>query len=274
VASLNLLITGLVWRQDHNGFTHQDPGFLDVVANKSPDVVRIYLPPDANSLLSVADHCLRSVNYVNVIVADKKEHPQYLDMGAAIAHCTKGAGIWDWASNDQGAEPDVVMASCGDVPTLEALAATALLRQHLPDVKVRFVNVLDLFKLVPHTEHPHGLTDREFEALFTPDRPVIFNFPGYPWLIHRLTYRRPGQHHIHVRGYKEQGNINTPLELAIRNQADRFSLAIDAIDGMPRFRVRGAGARETLLDQQIACKNYAYQWGVDPQDITSWQWPL
>jgi xylulose-5-phosphate/fructose-6-phosphate phosphoketolase len=274
VASLNLLITGLVWRQDHNGFTHQDPGFLDVVANKSPEVVRIYLPPDANSLLSVADHCLRSVNYVNVIVADKKEHPQYLDMDTAIAHCTKGAGIWDWASNDQGAEPDVVMASCGDVPTLEALAATALLRLHLPDVKVRFVNVLDLFKLVPHTEHPHGLTDREFEALFTPDRPVIFNFHGYPWLIHRLTYRRPGQHHIHVRGYKEQGNINTPLELAIRNQADRFSLAIDAIDRMPRFRVMGSGAREALLNQQIACQNHAYQWGVDPQDITDWHWPF
>jgi xylulose-5-phosphate/fructose-6-phosphate phosphoketolase len=274
VSSLNLLITGLVWRQDHNGFTHQDPGFLDVVANKSPEVVRIYLPPDANCLLSVADHCLRSVNYVNVIVADKKEHPQYLDMDAAIAHCTKGAGIWTWASNDQGAEPDVVMASCGDVPTLEALAATALLRQHLPDVKVRFVNVLDLFKLVPHSEHPHGLTDREFEALFTPDRPVIFNFHGYPWLVHRLTYRRPGQQHIHVRGYKEQGNINTPLELAIRNQTDRFSLAIDAIDRMLRFRVTGAGARETLLNQQIACKNHAYQWGVDPQDITDWQWPF
>ena len=274
VSSLNLLITGLVWRQDHNGFTHQDPGFLDVVANKSPDVVRIYLPPDANSLLSVADHCLRSVNYVNVIVADKKEHPQYLDMDAAIAHCTKGAGIWSWASNDQGAEPDVVMASCGDVPTLEALAATALLRQHLPDVKVRFVNVLDLFKLVPHSEHPHGLTDREFEALFTPDRPVIFNFHGYPWLIHRLTYRRPGQHHIHVRGYKEQGNINTPLELAIRNQTDRFSLAIDAIDRMPRFRVTGAGARETLLNQQIACKHHAYEFGTDPDDINNWEWPF
>jgi len=274
IASLNLLITGLVWRQDHNGFTHQDPGFLDVVANKSPDVVRIYLPPDANSLLSVADHCLRSVNYVNVIVADKKEHPQYLDMDAAIAHCTKGAGIWSWASNDQGAEPDVVMASCGDVPTLEALAATALLRQHLPEVKVRFVNVLDLFKLVPHTEHPHGLTDREFEALFTPDRPVVFNFHGYPWLIHRLTYRRPGQQHIHVRGYKEQGNINTPLELAIRNQADRFSLAIDAIDRMARFRVTGSGVREALLNQQIACKNHAYQWGVDPPDLTDWQWPF
>jgi xylulose-5-phosphate/fructose-6-phosphate phosphoketolase len=274
IASLNLLITGLVWRQDHNGFTHQDPGFLDVVANKSPDVVRIYLPPDANCLLSVGDHCLRSINYINVIVADKKEHPQYLDMESAIAHCTKGAGIWTWASNDQGAEPDVVMASCGDVPTLETLAATALLRQHLPDVKVRFVNVLDLFKLVPHTEHPHGLTDREFEALFTPDKPVIFNFHAYPWLIHRLTYRRPGQHNIHVRGYKEQGNINTPLELAIRNQTDRFSLAIDAIDRMSRFRVTGAGVREALRNQQIACENYAHEFGLDRPEITDWKWPF
>jgi len=274
IASLNLLITGLVWRQDHNGFTHQDPGFLDVVANKSPEIVRIYLPPDANCLLSVADHCLRSNNYINVIVADKKEHPQYLGMEAAIAHCTKGVGIWDWAGTDQGDEPDVVMASCGDVPTIESLAATALLRQHLPGVKIRFVNVMDLFKLVPHTEHEHGLTDREFEALFTPDRPVVFNFHGYPWLIHRLTYRRPGQHHIHVRGYKEQGNINTPLELAIRNQTDRFSLAIDAIDRMPRFRVTGASAREAMLNQQIACKQYAYEYGTDSEEITNWEWPF
>jgi xylulose-5-phosphate/fructose-6-phosphate phosphoketolase len=274
VSSLNLLITALVWRQDHNGFTHQDPGFLDVVANKSPSVVRVYLPPDANCLLSVADHCLRSVNYVNVIVADKKEHLQYLDIDAAIAHCTKGIGIWDWASNDQGAEPDVVMASCGDVPTMESLAATALLRQHLPDVKIRFVNVVDLAKLVPSSEHSHGLTDREFEAVFTPDRPVVFNFHSYPWLIHRLTYRRPGQHHIHVRGFKEQGNINTPLELAILNQTDRFSLAIDALDRMPRYRVAGSSVREALLDQQIACKGHAYEHGVDPAHITNWQWPF
>ncbi len=274
VSSLNLLITALVWRQDHNGFTHQDPGFLDVVANKSPNVVRVYLPPDANCLLSVADHCLRSVNYVNVIVADKQVHLQYLDMDAAIAHCTKGAGIWSWASNDQGVEPDVVMASCGDVPTMESLAATALLREHLPDVKVRFVNVVDLAKLVPNTEHPHGLTDREFEALFTPDKPVIFNFHSYPWLVHRLTYRRPGQHNIHVRGYKEQGNINTPLELAIRNQTDRFSLVIDAIDRMPRFRVTGASVREAMLNQQIACKNHAWNFGVDNPEIANWQWPL
>jgi xylulose-5-phosphate/fructose-6-phosphate phosphoketolase len=274
VASLNLLITALVWRQDHNGFTHQDPGFLDVVANKSPSVVRIYLPPDANCLLSVADHCLRSINYVNVIVADKQVHLQYLDMEAAITHCTKGAGIWDWASNDQGVEPDVVMASCGDVPTMESLAATALLRQHLPDIKVRFVNVVDLFKLVPHTEHPHGMTDREFEALFTSTKPVVFNFHSYPWLIHKLTYRRPGQHLIHVRGYKEQGNINTPLELAIRNQTDRFSLAIDAIDRISRFCETGSSVREALLDQQIACKQHAYEFGVDQPDITDWKWPF
>ena len=274
IASLNLLITGLVWRQDHNGFTHQDPGFLDVVANKSPEVVRIYLPPDANSLLSVADHCLRSINYVNVIVADKKTHPQYLDMEAAIAHCTKGIGIWSWAGNDQGVEPDVVMASCGDVPTMESLAATALLRQRLPDVKVRFVNVVDLFKLVPHSEHPHGLTDREFEAIFTHDKPVVFNFHAYPWLIHRLTYRRPAQHHIHVRGYKEQGNINTPLELAIRNHTDRFSLAIDAIDRMPRFRVTGADVREALVNERIACLRHAHEFGIDRPDLTEWKWPL
>ena len=274
VSSLNLLITGLVWRQDHNGFTHQDPGFLDVVANKSPEVVRIYLPPDGNCLLSVGNHCLNSTNYVNVMVADKQPHWQYLDMEAAIAHCEKGAGIWDWASNDQGEEPDVVMASCGDVPTMESLAATALLRQHIPDVKVRFVNVVDLFRLVPHTEHPHGLTDSEFEAIFTPDKPVIFNFHGYPWLIHRLTYRRPGQHNLHVRGYKEQGNINTPLELAILNQTDRFSLAIDAIDRMPRFRVKGASVREALLNQQIACKEYAHEFGIDQPEITNWKWPF
>jgi xylulose-5-phosphate/fructose-6-phosphate phosphoketolase len=274
VSSLNLLITALVWRQDHNGFTHQDPGFLDVAVNKSPNVVRIYLPPDANCLLSVGDHCLRSINYVNVIVADKQVHLQYLNMEAAIAHCKKGAGIWDWASNDQGAEPDVIMASCGDLPTMESLAATALLRQHLPDVKVRFVNVVDLFKLLPNTEHPHGLTDREFEALFTCEKPVVFNFHSYPWLIHRLTYRRPGQHHIHVRGYKEKGNINTPLELAIRNQTDRFSLAIDAIDRMPRFRVTGSGVREALLNEQIACENHAYEFGVDRPDVTNWQWPF
>jgi xylulose-5-phosphate/fructose-6-phosphate phosphoketolase len=274
VASLNLLITALVWRQDHNGFTHQDPGFINVVVNKSPSVVRIYLPPDANCLLSVANHCLKSINYVNVIIADKQVHLQYMDMDAAIVHCTKGAGIWDWASNDQGEEPDVVMASCGDVPTMESLAATALLRQHLPDLKIRFVNVVDLFKLISRIDHPHGMTDREFEALFTSTKPVVFNFHSYPWLIHQLTYRRPGQHHIHVRGYKEKGNINTPLELAIINQTDRFSLAIDAIDRIPRISERGSSVREALLNEQIACLNHAYQFGMDRPDITNWKWPL
>jgi xylulose-5-phosphate/fructose-6-phosphate phosphoketolase len=245
-----------------------------VIANKSPNIVRIYLPPDANCLLSVADHCLQSVNYVNVTVADKQVHLQYLDMEAAIEHCTKGVGSWNWASNDQGAEPDVVMASCGDCSTMESLAATALLRQHLPDVKVRFVNVVDLFRLVPSTEHPHGLTDRDFEAIFTPNKPVIFNFHSYPWLIHRLTYRRRGQHNIHVRGYKEKGNINTPLELAIQNQTDRFSLAIDAIDRMPRFQVTGASVREALLNRQIEAQSHAYEFGIDPEEITSWQWPF
>ncbi len=274
ISSLNLLITALVWRQDHNGFTHQDPGFLDVVANKSPDVVRIYLPPDANTLLSVTDHCLRSENYVNVIVADKKPHLQYLNMDDAVTHCTKGLGIWDWASNDQGVEPDVVMASCGDVPTVESLAATALLRQYIPDIRIRFVNVVDLFKLVPHTEHAHGLTDREFESIFTSTRPVVFNFHAYPWLIHRLTYSRPAQHNLHVRGYKEQGNINTPLELAIRNQTDRFSLAIDALDRIERFQTSHAGVREALLNEQIMCQEHAYAHGVDRPDIGQWTWPF
>jgi xylulose-5-phosphate/fructose-6-phosphate phosphoketolase len=275
VSSLNILVSGLVWRQDHNGFTHQDPGFLDVVANKSPSVVRIYLPPDANCLLSVGDHCFRSQNYINVIVADKQpQDMQYLDMEAAIAHCTKGLGIWNWASNDQGAEPDVVLASCGDVPTLECLAAAALLRQHIHDVKVRVVNVVDLFKLMPSSEHPHGLTDRDFEAVFTADRPVVFTFHGYAGLIHRLTYRRPSQHNLHVRGYKEHGNINTPLELAIRNETDRFTLAMDAIDRIPRLRVTAAGVRDELANQRIACEQYAYQHGIDRPDITAWKWPF
>jgi xylulose-5-phosphate/fructose-6-phosphate phosphoketolase len=274
VASLNLLITSTVWRQDHNGFTHQDPGFLDVVANKSPSVTRIYLPPDANCLLSVADHCLRSSNYVNVIVADKQPHLQYLDMGAAVKHCTKGAGIWEWASSDQDTEPDLVMASCGDIATMEALAATAMLRQHFPDLKLRFVNVVDLFRLVPSTEHPHGFTDREFDALFTPDKPVIFSFHAYPWLIHRLTYRRTNHDNIHVRGYKEKGNINTPMELAIQNQVDRYTLAIDAIDRVPSLRARGSHARERLLNRQLDCRHYAYEEGIDMPEIVNWKWPL
>jgi len=274
VASLNILLTATVWRQDHNGFTHQDPGFLDVVANKSPDVVRIYLPPDANCLLSTMDHCFRSSNYVNVVVADKQEHLQYLTMEEAIAHCTKGVGIWEWASNDAGQEPDLVMASCGDVPTHESLVATALLREHCPELKIRFVNVVDLFKLIPEHEHPHGLSDKEFRAIFTDDKPVIFNFHSYPWLIHRLTYRRKGQHNLHVRGYKEKGNIDTPLELAIRNQTDRFSLAIDAIDRLPCHGNKGSMAREKLLNEQIRCKNYAFHEGIDPPEVKNWRWPL
>jgi xylulose-5-phosphate/fructose-6-phosphate phosphoketolase len=273
IASLNLLITSTVWRQDHNGFTHQDPGFLDIVANKSAQVTRIYLPPDANCLLSVADHCFRSRNYVNVIVSDKQMHLQYLDMDAAIEHCTKGLGIWPWASNDQGSEPDLVMAAAGDIPTQEALAATALLRQTFPDLKVRFVNVVDLFRLQPLSEHPHGLKDADFDSLFTPDKPVIFNFHGYPSLIHRLTYRRGHQDRIHVRGYKEKGNIDTPLELAIQNETDRFSLAIDAIDRTPRLRPIGTHAKERFRGLQLAYRNYAYEHGVDSPDITGWKWP-
>jgi xylulose-5-phosphate/fructose-6-phosphate phosphoketolase len=274
VASLNLLITSTVWRQDHNGFTHQDPGFLDVVVNKSAAVTRIYLPPDANCLLSVADHCLRSENYVNVIVSDKQLHLQYLDMDAAITHCTKGIGIWDWASNDEGGEPDVVMASAGDIPTLEALAATAMLREEFPDLKIRFVNVVDLFRLQPSSEHPHGLSDRDFDSLFTTDRPIIFNFHGYPWLIHRLAYRRTNHVNLHVRGYKEKGNINTPLELAINNQTDRYSLAIDAIDRVPRLRVAGAHAKERFRNQQIECRSHAHAHGIDEPGATGWQWPF
>ena len=274
ISSLNILLTATVWRQDHNGFTHQDPGFLDVVCNKSPEVVRIYLPPDGNCLLSTMNHCFRSSNYVNVIVADKQNHLQFLDMDAAIEHCTKGAGIWDWASNDQGQEPDVVMASCGDVPTAESLAATALLREYIPALKIRFVNVVDLFKLIPNNDHPHGMTQRDFEALFTANRPVIFNFHSYPWLIHRLTAQRPSQHHLHVRGYNEKGNIDTPLELAIRNRVDRFSLAIEALDRMPELGNKGASAREKLLSSQIKYRTIAFNEGQDPEEIRNWKWPF
>ena len=274
IASLNLLITSTVWRQDHNGFTHQDPGFLDVVVNKSAAVTRIYLPPDVNCLLSVADHCLRSQNYVNVIVSDKQMHLQYMDMDAAIKHCTKGIGIWEWASTDQGSEPDLVMACAGDIPTQEALAATVLLRQEFPEVKIRFVNVVDLFKLQPTSEHPHGLSDRDFDSLFTVDRPVIFNFHGYPWLIHRLAYRRANHANMHVRGYKEKGNINTPMELAIDNEIDRFSLAIDAIDRTPKLQRIGAHAKERFRNLQIECLMYAHQNGIDAPEITGWKWPL
>jgi len=244
------------------------------VCNKSPEVVRIYLPPDGNCLLSCMDHCFRSSNYVNVIVADKQNHLQFLDMDAAIEHCTKGAGIWDFASNDQGQEPDVVMASCGDVSTAESLAATALLREYVPELKIRFVNVVDLFKLIPNWDHPHGMTQRDFEALFTANRPVIFNFHSYPWLIHRLTAQRPSSHNLHVRGYNEKGNIDTPLELAIRNRTDRFSLAMEALDRMPELGNKGASAREKLLSSQIKYKTAAYNEGMDPVEISGWRWPF
>jgi xylulose-5-phosphate/fructose-6-phosphate phosphoketolase len=273
IASLNLLITSTVWRQDHNGFTHQDPGFLDVVLNKSAEVTRIYMPPDINSLLSVADHCLRSENYVNVIVCDKQTHLQYMTMDEAIVHCTKGIGIWEKACNDQGAEPDLVMASAGDIPTQEALAAIVLLREQFPDLKIRYVNVVDLFKMQPSQDHPHGLNDHDFDSLFTLDKPVIFNFHGYPWLIHRLAYRRHNHDNFHVRGYKEKGNINTPMELAIENQIDRFSLAIDAIDRVPKLQKIGAHAKEKFRNLQIECVNYAHENGIDKPEVSSWTWP-
>lgn len=272
VASLNLLITSTVWRQDHNGFTHQDPGFLDLVVNKSPDVVRVYLPPDANSLLSCADHCLRSQDYINIIVSDKQRHLQFMDMDFAVKHCTKGIGIWPWASNDKGSEPDVVLASAGDMATQEALAANALLRQEFPDLKIRFVNVVDLLRLQPDSEHPHGMSDRDFDTLFTTDKPVVFNFHGYPWLIHRLAYRRKNHHNIHVRGYKERGNINTPLELAINNQVDRFSIAMDVIDRVAKLAVTGAHAKSKFQDMQIDCRNYAHEYGIDKPEFADWRW--
>ncbi len=274
ISSLNLLITSLVWRQDHNGFTHQDPGFLDVVTNKSPEVVRIYLPPDANCLLSVTDHCLCSTDYVNVIVADKAAHLQYLTMDEAVDHCTKGIGIWDFASNDQGGEPDVVMACAGDIPTSESLAAVAILRERCPDLKIRFINVVDLFRLMPETEHPHGMSDKEFDSLFTTDKPVIFNFHAYASLIHKLTYRRKNHDNIHVRGYKEKGNINTPLELAILNQVDRFDQAIDVIDRVPKLGSAAAHTKEWLKDQIFDSIRYAHENGIDRPEITGWKWPL
>jgi len=273
IASLNLLITSTVWRQDHNGFTHQDPGFLDVVVNKSAEVTRIYLPPDVNSLLSVANHWLRSENYVHGIVCDKQMHLQYMNMDEAIIHCTKGIGMWEKACNDQGTEPDLVMASAGDIPTQEALAAIVLLRTEFPDLKIRYVNVVDLFKLQPSTDHPHGLSDRDFDSLFTTDKPVIFNFHGYPWLIHRLAYRRKNHENIHVRGYKEKGNINTPMELAIENEIDRFSLAIDAINRVPKLQRIGGHAKEKFRNLQIECVNYAHEYGIDKPDVAAWTWP-
>lgn len=273
VASLNLLITSTVWRQDHNGFTHQDPGFLDLVVNKSPAVTRIYLPPDVNTLLAISARCLESTDLINVIVCDKQKHLQYLDMESAIKHCARGIGIWEWASNDAGSEPDVVMACAGDIPTKEALAATVLLREYFPNLKLRFINVVDLYTLVPAGEHPHGLTDRDFDSLFTLDKPVIFNFHGYPWLIHRLAYRRTNHDNMHVRGYKEKGSINTPLELAIDNQIDRFSLAIDVINRVPALQGVGAHAKQKLRDMQIECCNYAHEHGVDLPEADAWVWP-
>jgi xylulose-5-phosphate/fructose-6-phosphate phosphoketolase len=273
VPSINLLISSLVWRQDHNGFTHQDPGFLDVVTNKSPEVTRIYLPPDANSLLSVADHCLRSVDYCNVIVADKQPHLLYLSMDEAIIHCTKGIGIWEWASTDQGAEPDVVIACAGDIPTMEALAAVAILKEKFPELKMRFVNVVDLFRLMPSTAHPHGLADHDFDSLFTTDKPVIFNFHAYPALIHKLTYKRANHENFHVHGYVEKGNIDTPLELAILNEIDRFHLCSDVIDRVPLLQKTGAHVKEWLKEQIIVNLNHAYTLGTDRPEIANWVWP-
>jgi xylulose-5-phosphate/fructose-6-phosphate phosphoketolase len=268
VASENILLSSTVWRQDHNGFSHQDPGFIDLATNKSPSVVRIYLPPDANTLLAVADRCLRSTDLINVIVADKQKHMQFTTIDEAIVHCEKGIGIWRRASNDEGYAPDVVIAGCGDVATLEALAATAILRERLPDLKVRFVNVVDLFKMV--TEHPMGLTEREFNGLFTPDKPVIFNFHGYPWLIHKLAHRHDN---LHVHGYREKGNINTPLELAMLNKIDRFHLVIAAIERVPGLAVRAAHLLEDMRNAIIDNLNYAHTHGTDRAEITQWVWP-
>jgi xylulose-5-phosphate/fructose-6-phosphate phosphoketolase len=273
IASLNYLLTSHVWRQDHNGFTHQDPGFLDLVVNKKADVVRVYLPPDANTLLSVADHCLRSRQYVNVIVAGKQPALQWLDMESAIQHCTAGIGMWDWASNDQDGEPDVVMASAGDVPTLEALAAVDLLRQHFTDLRIRFINVVDLMTLQPESEHPHGLPDKEFDSMFTVDKPIIFAFHGYPWLVHRLTYRRNNHDNLHVRGYKEEGTTTTPFDMTVMNDMDRFHLASDVVDRVPRLQRIGAHFKQMLRDKLIDHKQYIMQVGDDMPEIKNWKWP-
>ncbi|XZG70339.1 phosphoketolase family protein [Chitinibacteraceae bacterium HSL-7] len=271
--SLNYLLTSHVWRQDHNGFSHQDPGFLDHVINKKAEVIRVYLPPDANTLLSVTDHCLRSRHYVNVVVAGKQPALQYLTMDEAIKHCTKGLGIWDWASNDQGGEPDVVMACSGEIPTMEALAATDILRQHFPDLKIRFVNVVDLMTLQPEEEHPHGLSDREFDAIFTSDKPIMFAFHGYPWLIHRLTYRRNGHDNLHARGYIEEGSTSTPFDMVVVNQLDRFNLAIDVIDRVPRLAKIGAHVRQKLQDKLVEHEQYIADIGDDLPEVKNWKWP-
>jgi len=271
IASLNYLLTSHVWRQDHNGFSHQDPGFIDHVVNKKAEVIRVYLPPDANTLLSVTDHCLRSRHYVNVIVAGKQPAPQWLDMDAAIKHCTAGIGIWNWASNDQGGEPDVVMACAGDVPTMETLAAADLLREHLPRVKVRVINVVDLMRLQPPSEHPHGLSDQDFDELFTTDKPIIFAFHGYPWLIHRLTYRRTNHMNLHVRGYKEEGTTTTPFDMVVRNDLDRFHLAGDVIDRVPGLAAAAAHVKQALRDKRIEHKQYIAEYGEDMPEIRNWR---
>jgi xylulose-5-phosphate/fructose-6-phosphate phosphoketolase len=272
IASLNYLLSSHVWRQDHNGFSHQDPGFIDHVMNKKAEVVRIYLPPDANCLLSVTDHCLKSRNYVNVIVAGKQPAPQWLTMDQAIKHCEAGLGIWPWASNDRGGEPDVVMACCGDVPTLETLAAVSLLREHEPELKIRVVNVVDLMTLQPPSEHPHGLADRDFDALFTVDKPIIFAFHGYPWLIHRLTYRRTGHDNLHVRGYKEEGTTTTPFDMCVINDLDRFHLVGDVIDRVPKLGERAAYAKQQIRDKLIDHREYIRRYGDDMPEIKNWTW--
>jgi xylulose-5-phosphate/fructose-6-phosphate phosphoketolase len=273
IASLNYLLSSHVWRQDHNGFSHQDPGFIDHVVNKKAGVIRVYLPPDANTLLSVGDHCLRSRNYVNVIVAGKQPSLNWLGMDEAIRHCTRGIGIWPWASTDAGDEPDIVLACCGDIPTLETLAAADLLRQHLPALKIRVVNVVDLMRLQPEREHPHGMTDDEFDAIFTTDRPIVFAYHGYPWLIHRLTYRRTNHANLHVRGFKEEGTTTTPFDMVMLNDLDRFHLAIDVIDRVPGLADRAGQLRQELEDRRVAARAYTRQHGEDDPAIRDWTWP-
>jgi xylulose-5-phosphate/fructose-6-phosphate phosphoketolase len=273
VASLNYLLSSHVWRQDHNGFSHQDPGFIDHVVNKKAEVIRVYLPPDANTLLSVADHCLRSRDYVNVIVAGKQPTLNYVGMQDAVVHCTRGAGIWEWASTDADREPDVVLACCGDVPTLETVAAAALIREHLPELRVRVVNVVDLMRLQPESEHPHGLPDTDFDALFTTDRPVVFAYHGYPWLIHRLTYRRRNHHNLHVRGYKEEGTTTTPFDMVMLNDLDRFHLVLDVIDRVPGLAGKHGRLRQGLEDRRLRARAYTRDHGEDDPEIRDWTWP-